>query len=541
MIGGASVQGGYRRALAPFAVAAAGLALIAALVWPSAAQAVTIDVSQNTDAEIVYLDPDGMIRVVDPRPGSSALQVRWTSPDGGWTHIVLADVNGDGDAEIVAVRPEGDAGRLTIFDPVLAEIPDDHERFEGGIAWDILYSELLLLGAPRLVITGEFAPDRPGVEILVSHFLPEEERSNSRHQSRVLVLRPESGSTDGRKWEVMTRYDSEPDWTWGASGDVDGDGKGEVALIDDRAGDLSVFRVGESLALLFRNVTSGNVWRQAAFGQFTGGGGEELVAVRGASLPLASFWVFRYENNTMVDHRWEAFLPSPHVVFLGDLDGDSDVEAIMLRNVRPELGARPRLIVRDSGADPLRFEVLLDGDNGYQSGAAGDIDGDGRDEIAIMRDSRIRIYTQPETDSTFEEILTPTNAQVIQMGNVDANGVTLAVSASPEVVAFTYYPCIADPGTRSATVALEGLEGVAFTAVLDGNPAWASVTPVSGQLPGSVRVTVNPDFRDDDWVETELVLTFDLDDAREVELSVPVAALCARSRLLLPFVGTVTP
>ena len=57
MIGGGSAQRGDRRAAAPFAVAAAGLALIGALVWPSAAQAVTIEVSHNDDAEIIYLDP----------------------------------------------------------------------------------------------------------------------------------------------------------------------------------------------------------------------------------------------------------------------------------------------------------------------------------------------------------------------------------------------------------------------------------------------------------------------------------------------------
>ena len=31
-------------------------------------------------------------------------------------------------------------------------------------------------------------------------------------------------------------------------------------------------------------------------------------------------------------------------------------------------------------------------DNGYRAGAAGDIDGDSRDEIVIMRDNKIRTY-----------------------------------------------------------------------------------------------------------------------------------------------------
>lgn len=64
----------------------------------------------NADDEIVYLDPEGVIRVMDPRPSSTQLAVQWASPEGGWTALALGDFNADGDLEIAALRPEGDGG-----------------------------------------------------------------------------------------------------------------------------------------------------------------------------------------------------------------------------------------------------------------------------------------------------------------------------------------------------------------------------------------------------------------------------------------------
>src|SRR3954466_2715707 len=50
--------------------------------------------SADPNGEIVYIDDNGVIRVLDTQ-GSPLVQ--WFSPDGGWDQIVLLDVNNDGD------------------------------------------------------------------------------------------------------------------------------------------------------------------------------------------------------------------------------------------------------------------------------------------------------------------------------------------------------------------------------------------------------------------------------------------------------------
>src|SRR5688572_27862148 len=70
----------------------------------------------DRDDEIVYLEPNGVIRVFDPTPPAGGLQVEWFSPTCGWSALTLADVTDDGDVEIIAIKQERDGGRLTIFD-----------------------------------------------------------------------------------------------------------------------------------------------------------------------------------------------------------------------------------------------------------------------------------------------------------------------------------------------------------------------------------------------------------------------------------------
>lgn len=385
-----------------------------------AAGPVTAQTADNPDDEIVYLDPNGVIRILDYDPEDPVLHVQWFSPIGGWEDFALGDLNGDRDAEIVAIRSEVGGGRLTVYDPVVTRRPLTPGQMIEGVPWDTLY-DTMLSGEPYVVTTGDFDPARAGDEILFGRFLPEAERSDPDNYVRVSVLRAVSG-TGGRQWEIMTVYDSGNEWTRAVSGNADGAGPDEIALVDEGGGILGLFRVGSTLDRFFLNQSGSEPWQDAALGQFNAGGPEELAAVRRA-YPLEAFWVFRYENNGMIDDRWERFLPSPHVVFGADLGLAAGDVVVMLRTMRAEAGPRPRLIIRYRGSvAPVLLEAQLDGDSGYQSGAGGDVDDDGIDEIVIMRDNRIRVFYAPESSKERVDIVTPTNRFDIHLGNVDANG-----------------------------------------------------------------------------------------------------------------------
>jgi hypothetical protein len=444
----------------------------------------------------------GVIRVEDPLPVGPSLQVRWFSPDGGWSDIALGDFNDDGDQEIVAVRPEGAGGRLTIFDPVATGVGNDHDKFISNIPWDILYT-LELTGAPGRVATGSLDPlGRPGDSIVFSRFVPPEERTNQRNSSRVAILRPQAGSTDGRAWELLTEYDSENVWTWIDAGNLDGVGVDELAFVDEPASSLSVFRVGEGLSRIYENRTVENQWQAAVFGDFEAPGtalrGQEIGAVREEAGQLHTAWIFRHTvSNTvesLADVTSALYIPGPRYAFFADIGGNGDDELVMLRRVPQELSNRPRLIVLDNGNDTtapgaLR-EALLDGDSGYQSGAGGDTDGDGRDEIVIMRDSRIRVFFEPELSARFAEIVTPTNTDTIAAGNLDANGLAAVprLGALPDALNVTQLV-----GATGAPLEID-VADVATGAQLPvsvrlaGGSSWASLQTSGSQTPLTVGV-----------------------------------------------------
>ena len=89
-------------------------------------------------------------------------QVQWVSPTGGWFDAALGDFNADGDLEIVTIKGDHDASRLTIFDPVVSSGPINLDQQFNGIYWDTLY-DTSLPGTPDLVATGKFNPGVPGV------------------------------------------------------------------------------------------------------------------------------------------------------------------------------------------------------------------------------------------------------------------------------------------------------------------------------------------------------------------------------------------
>jgi hypothetical protein len=454
-----------------------------AVARPAGLDAATL--APNIDEEIVYLDPDGVIHVYDPNRPNDVLYVDWRSPEGGWTQLQVGDVTGDGDAEIVALGPTASGGRLVIYDPVARDVDPAGLPQINGVPWTKLY-EVEILGLPRLLLTGEFDASRAGVEILYSYEIePGVERD------RFVVLRQPAGGTRGQVWEQLRAWEVDGVWIGGAAGNVGADAD-VVALVDNRNGRIDAYRVTPQVERLFGRTNGGNRWRDVAFGQFNSGGAFELGAVRDAELPLASAWIFRYENNGFVDDYFLQLAPGPQRIFFADIGGNGDDEMVMLREVRPELGPRPRLIIRDRGNDTLGFtEDLLDGDNEYRGGAGGDVDGDGRDEIVIMRNNRIRIYTEPELSSQRVETVVATNRTTIVVGNVDALGLART-------------PVLYSPTTRLSAALVPGGESRAFAVrlfdaatsanlpvtVRTENADWAQVAVSSATLPVTLTVTL---------------------------------------------------
>ena len=112
---------------------------------------------------------------------------------------------------------------------------------------------------------------------------------------------------------------------------------------------------------------------------------------------------------------------------MGDINGSGDDKAILLRKVENNPTAA-RLIVHGNGDDQIISEfqngLALAEDNGYLEGAAGDIDGDGKDEIVLIRNNNIRYYPDANTSAQAVDFATTTNRRTIAIGDLDAAGST---------------------------------------------------------------------------------------------------------------------
>ncbi|MFO7633801.1 MAG: hypothetical protein R6W76_14750 [Caldilinea sp.] len=464
---------------------AIGLSLLAA--HPSAAQdgVHAID-TPNLDNEIVYIDDDGFIRVFDPQTPPYLPPVNFRSPDGDWFDATVADLNGDGDDEIIAIAQDR---RLTVYDPVINTTDIVPGQQYDGLYWEELFA-IQLPGEPLLVATGEF-DDNPVTRDIVVVLVDPDRPTASRIQIWVQPAPP----FNGKNWEALTDVRLGAIATDIATGDLDGDGRDELAIVARSVGRLSVFRRAANNALVeFWSASSlSRPWSGVAIGNVASEWPlPELIAVRSAAPPLASLVVQRYipvdqfEDVLLRDH-----LPAPRSVFLADVTGIGTPQIFMLRDV-PEADTRPRLFNSRTGSGAgFAFEVRLDNDNGYRAAAAGDVDGDGKDEIAVIRDTGIGIFLEPATSTTMTPTLTaPTNRRTIAIGNLDTLGSDFLINSRSSLT----FSVPSGVQSESQTISLTNrtrTNPVQFFVETAPPVSFVNAVQASGATPGDVVVTVD--------------------------------------------------
>lgn len=457
----------------------------------------------NSDDEIVYLDTAGFIRVLDPQVTSGQSTVQWVSPVGGWRDFALGDFNNDGDAEIVAVGGDSANGKLVIYDPVIATGRIDANRVINLVPWTILY-ETDLPGAPLLVRAGDLLPTVAGDEIAYLFALNPADRLDSDDLSRLALLQMADGVSDGSDWEeVISFADFGNVWDRISVGDLDNVAGEEIVLVD-RSGFVRVYRIEQDALLkFFENESGARPWQDGIATHWSSPELPELLMARSSSPGGATFWTFYYDPSQATNFRdgyTELLLPTPRTLFAGDINGNGEDELFFLRDVPSTITNRMRLFMRNAGGDTLPvFEQLLDTDNGYQGGAAGDTDGDGRAEVVIIRNNNIRIYTTPESNSTLlidNPLTTLSDGATIHLANLDRNGVVVTpkltlsnaqlnpgLSAGADPTTLTVGLSNTASGTASA---------IPFTAAVVGRPAWIIVSPSAGTTPATLSLTLDP-------------------------------------------------
>jgi len=461
------------------------------------------EMSADPDEEIVYIDNGGTIRILETLQTGGNPIIDWASPTAGWSNFALGDVNNDGDEEIIAIKGGGGTGTLAIFDPVVNNGAFD-DKSPNGIPWAKLY-ETTVDGDPKLVATGKFDPNLPGDHIYYTYDL--------NGGSQAVVLKPSVPAPDGRQWAVHYTRTFDERWEYISVGNLDNEGADEIALIDDSTGRISVFWSDATSEEILKKTGDSRPWRAATFAQYDAGSTTEVIGIRDAPAPLAAFFVFKYDKNNedFEEKDTEAFNPSPRFAFPADINNDGKEAIVMLRSV--STGNSVRMIVRGDDGDeiPSELEQFLDEDNGYQVGAGGDVDGDGKDEIVIMRDNNIRIYTQPDRNASRNDYAIQTNARTVHVGDLDKNGFTIGPRFSTSISSIEETLQIGTTGSgktfeiRNETTTVP----ISYQIGIENNPSWLVVTPRFGNTPGVVSYIANAIGLEPGTYTTRIVLTSD--------------------------------
>lgn len=438
--------------------------------------------AQSTDEELAYIDADGVIRTKDFTDDTSGpRRVAWLSPVGGYLDATLVDVQGDGDMEIAALRASGSERSLDLYDPVITSGTFDPNQTIGGIPWTLLYT-LKLTELPQLIAAGNLDALGAGDEIF---FTVDDARPSFLRQV---------GARDGRNWETVQMAIPDRDWDRVAIGDMDVDGLDEIALVQSADSALTVWRMvgGGNTKLLYEVVSESRKWQWPAMGNWRGDGRELLGMVRLASPPWHTFIIYRYSysNQEIVDDHGETFSPGPRFIMFGDVNGNGDDEAFMLREV-PAGDARPRLIGRNRSTDPLALtEDALTPEANYLHGATGDIDGDGKDEVILVGRGLFRYYMNPDTATTANDTPVSTNQRTLLAGDLDAAGYVQALTLQPLPESVSSFAPAGGQALPQTLTVNNGTSSASlpFKAEVQGNAPWMTLSASGGATPATLNI-----------------------------------------------------
>ena len=235
-----------------------------------------------------------------------------------------------------------------------------------------------------------------------------------------------------------------------AAGDIDADGQDEIITAPKKGGGPHI-RIFESNGTprgieFWPYDPNSNTGVNIAAGDIDGDGKDELAFVpeQGSK---ATVKVYRYNNEKTLIGEWDAFgeVESGASIAMGDIDDDGKDEIIV--GAGPGGGPQVRAFEADGTLLPIQFFAF---DQSYRGGinvASGDIQGDGKDEVGVCQaeeESWCKIYTYNSDQTIHGEWKAYADAPVgatITMGDIDRDGKDEVVTGAetrggPQVRAF---------------------------------------------------------------------------------------------------------
>ena len=221
------------------------------------------------------------------------------------------------------------------------------------------------------------------------------------------------------------------EWKDMAAGDFNNDSYDDLALVRNADRLIKVYKGGTSgLSVLAERGGYGTDWLAVAGGNvFSDFAGDEIALDRnGSNVAVDGLLIFRVVGNAFVDiGEGPAYKYSPNFtsMALGDLNGDGDDEILLLRD--PVTDKASLLMVNPAGAAMRAIELAIGfGSAAWKLVRTGDTDGDGRDEVVVERGDGYRVYTGLEANDSYTPEAGPlyttstfSNLPTMAVANVD--------------------------------------------------------------------------------------------------------------------------
>lgn len=432
--------------------------------------------------EVVTLSPSGQIVVTDVFPQPGMVPANWNSgSDVGWQYIVAGDFRGDGYQQIVAIS----GSRLKVFDPFAAAAGKTPVTFERTMTNS---------GQFELITTGDFNRDgKDDIAATASWY-------NPGYSDNLWVYNVSADST-------MYFESFAAPWQAATTGDFNNDGASDLAMVRNPAGNPPYLKVWNGFNWsTIAEQSFGYPWITLEAGRLASTSlPDQLALLRtGVGADLDSLLMFNVYSGGFSDvfpsqnGQWR-YSPNFTSLALANLAGTNQDVIFMLRDP-VELGKISLLQINPANVPVPGHEIVLEpGYYSWRQVRAGDVNGDGRDEIVILRSDRFRVYPQLWLNESFIEFPGTYRTQpagtdwpVMALANLDGPGILSAPTLTVSPTALSYNVAWGNPGPQQAlTIGNSGVGTITWTAQVTQGNSWLNLGAVAGTTPGTLFVSVN--------------------------------------------------
>jgi len=427
-----------------------------------------------TGDELVIITSTGRLEARDPYTPPGLRPVVWQSPLEGFTNVATGDFNGDGSAEVVGLRVDQQGSHAVVYDPVLLPGESNTARTftaTPGQVW-------------RNVVTGNLDGGSDDELVLVESA-----------GTGVILYAFKFTASGGWNQTFSAAYGAP--WVALAAGDVIGNGRDQVIGTRNASPNyqIVIFNPAANWQTIFNQANFLAPWVGLALGDVTldGANKDEIVVTRSdVSTAAPSMIVYRWEvqfTDLQVQER-ETLFPEFRWIALADVNASGDDEVFLLR---PGVDGRAALASFNYGLDqgPPRFNELASQTqwNGIQ---AGDVDGDGKDEVIVMSPNAYLIYTQPDvsTASTnFPGAYSSTG--IFAVGNLDGAGQPAGPTLSVTPLTINRTLQAGQNSSDPITIANSGTGTMSWSATVVEGAGWLSMSPASGTAPSTPQLQIS--------------------------------------------------